>query len=130
MRTGNFFFIVDDDPDDQELFIEALKGIDERCEWVSTFNGEDAIEKLKNMNRLPDFIFLDLNMPRMNGKQFLAYIKNSGRFRDIPVIIYSTSSDERDRQETAQLGAIYFLQKPSRFDHLSKELKKILEGKA
>jgi CheY-like chemotaxis protein len=128
VRTGNFFFIVDDDPDDQELFIEALKGIDEFCEWESTFNGEEAIEKLKRMTRLPDFIFLDLNMPRMNGKQFLAYIKNSGRFQDIPVVIYSTSSDQKDMQETTDLGAVYFLQKPNRFDFLLRELEDIIKN--
>lgn len=126
MKTGNTFFIVDDDPDDQELFIEALQEIDESCKCITAFDGEEALEKLNDGMPQPDFIFLDLNMPRMNGKQFLAEIKSSEKIRHIPVIIYSTSSDKKDMQETAQLGAIYFLQKPNRFEELSKALGDII----
>ncbi|HMI79410.1 MAG TPA: response regulator [Ferruginibacter sp.] len=126
MKTGNTFFIVDDDPDDQELFIEALQEIDESCKCITAFDGEEALEKLNDGMPQPDFIFLDLNMPRMNGKQFLAEIKNNEKIKDIPVIIYSTSSDKKDMQETSELGAVHFLQKPNRFEELSKALGEII----
>lgn len=130
MKTGNVFFIVDDDPDDQELFIEALKKVDRTCTCVTAFNGEEALQKLdRGMLFLPDFIFLDLNMPRMNGKQFLSELKNNSEIRHIPVIIYSTSSEKNDILETTRLGASFFLQKPNRFEELSNALINIISGK-
>jgi Response regulator containing CheY-like receiver, AAA-type ATPase, and DNA-binding domains len=130
LKTGNVFFIVDDDPDDQELFIEALQGIDRSCKCITAFNGEEALQKLfRGMLHLPDFIFLDLNMPKMNGKQFLTEVKNNKDIRHIPVIIYSTSSEKNDIVETTRLGASFFLQKPNRFDELSIALTNILSGK-
>lgn len=129
MKTGNIYFIVDDDPDDQELFIEALQGIDKSCTCVTACNGEEALQKLVGTLILPDFIFLDLNMPKMNGKQFLSEMKNNNDIKDIPVIIYSTSSEKNDILETTRLGASFFLQKPNRFEELSRALTNIISGK-
>ena len=121
---------MDDDPDDQELFIEALKGLDEGCTCITAFNGQEARQKFSTeMYSLPDFIFLDLNMPRMNGKQFLAEIKKVKLIQDIPVIIYSTSIEKKDILDTIQLGAVYFLQKPNRFDDLKMALANIISRK-
>ncbi|HEX2683151.1 MAG TPA: response regulator [Ferruginibacter sp.] len=130
MKTGMLYFIVDDDQDDQELFIEALQELDDNCKCITAFNGKDALQKLRNgMTSLPDFIFLDLNMPLMNGKQFLAEIKQSGDIRNVPVIIYSTSTNTQDVLDTIQLGAVFFLQKPNRFEDLSKALSGIISRK-
>lgn len=123
------YFIVDDDPDDQELFVEALQGLDEFCKCETAFNGQDALDKLNAMPSAPDFIFLDLNMPRMNGKQFLAEIKKAKILKDIPVIIYSTSTDKKDILDTIELGAVYFLEKPNRFNDLTKALSNIISRK-
>ncbi len=125
---NKIFFIADDDPDDQELFLEALQLIDNFSDCVTAFNGQEALQKLLHgMKQLPDFIFLDLNMPGMNGKQCLAEIKKHTALQHIPVIIYSTSSDNKDIEETLQYGAAYYLQKPSRFDDLLVSLKKIID---
>lgn len=130
MKPGKLYFIVDDDPDDQELFIEALKELDELCTCITAFNGQEALQKLVNeVPSLPDFIFLDLNMPRMNGKQFLAEIKKIKTIQNIPVIIYSTSIEKTDILDTIQLGAVYFLQKPNRFDDLKMALANIISRK-
>ena len=127
METHKKFFIADDDPDDQELFIEALMEIDALCKCVTAFDGQEAINKLLNYAvYLPDFIFLDLNMPKMNGKECLAEIKKSNILKEIPVIIYSTSADKKDMHEAMQLGAVFFLQKPNRFEELSRALKHII----
>jgi CheY-like chemotaxis protein len=126
VKTGKLYFIVDDDQDDQELFIEALQALDENCQCVTAFNGQEALQKLKTLPQWPDFIFLDLNMPLMNGKQFLAEIKKLDDARDIPVIIYSTSTETKDVVETIQMGAVFFLQKPNRFEDLSKALSGII----
>jgi CheY-like chemotaxis protein len=129
VKPGNTYFIVDDDPDDQELFVEALQGLDEACNCVTAFNGQEALQKLNEIPSSPDFIFLDLNMPRMNGKQFLAEIKKIKTLRDIPVIIYSTSTDKKDILDTIELGAVYFLEKPNRFNDLTKALSNIISRK-
>ncbi len=127
MEMPKHFFIADDDPDDQELFIEALQGISKFCKCVTAFDGQEALQLL--MNRLlflPDFIFLDLNMPKINGKECLVEIKKNSLLKEIPVIIYSTSAEKKDKQETMQLGAVYFLQKPNSFAELSRALENIL----
>jgi len=127
VEAKKIFFIADDDQDDREIFIEALHGIDKYCKCITAFDGQEALLKLANgMTYLPDFIFLDLNMPRMNGKQCLVEIKKNKKLREIPVIIYSTSIDKKDIQETMELGAAFFLQKPNRFDELSRALANII----
>ena len=127
MEANKIFFIADDDPDDRELFIEALLGIDEHCKCVTAFDGQEALFKLTNeMDSLPDFIFLDLNMPKLNGRQCLIEIKKNDKLKHIPVIIYSTSAEKKDTQEAIQLGASFFLQKPNRFEELSRALANII----
>jgi CheY-like chemotaxis protein len=104
------FFIVDDDTDDQDLFIEAVNEVDGSIQCLSASDCEEALDLLKNRKiGLPDMIFLDLNMPRLNGKQCLAELKKQAHLKHIPVIIYSTSSERRDIEETSRLGAAHFL---------------------
>ena len=127
MEIHKKFFIADDDPDDQELFIEALLQIDAQCKCVTAFDGLEALNKLFSQTiHVPDFIFLDLNMPKMNGKECLVEIKKNNIFKEIPVIIYSTSADKKDMSEAMQLGAVFFLQKPNRFEELSRALLHII----
>jgi CheY-like chemotaxis protein len=61
-------------------------------------------------------------MPRLNGKQCLAALKREMHLKDIPVVIYSTSSERRDIEETARLGAVHFLRKPNKFEELCREV--------
>jgi len=123
MKQKRTFFIVDDDIDDQDLFIEAVNEVDDSIECMSASNCEEALDLLKNKKiGMPDMIFLDLNMPRLNGKQCLAELKKEAHLADIPVIIYSTSSEKRDIEETSRLGAAHFLTKPNKFEELCKAI--------
>lgn len=123
MMTKRTLFIVDDDIDDQDLFIEAVNEVDTSIQCMSASSCEEALDLLKNKKvSLPDIIFLDLNMPRLNGKQCLAELKKQAHLRHIPVIIYSTSSERRDIEETTRLGAAHFLTKPNKFEELCKAL--------
>jgi CheY-like chemotaxis protein len=123
MLKKKTFFIVDDDIDDQELFVEAVSEVDNSIACISVSNGEEALDVLRNRKiELPDIIFLDLNMPRLSGKQCLAELKREKHLKDIPVIIYSTSSERRDIEETTRLGAAHFLTKPNKFDELCREV--------
>lgn len=129
MRQNRLFFIVDDDPDDQELFMEAVGAVDDSVRCIAISECEEALDLLKNRKtELPDVIFLDLNMPRVNGKQCLVELKKQSHLRDIPVIIYSTSSEKRDIEETARLGAVHFLTKPNKFEELCKALTYVLSN--
>ncbi len=118
MEDKKTFMIVDDDSDDCSFFCEAVTEIDAGVQCVVAVNGEDALLKLREMNTLPDFLFLDLNMPRMSGRQCLTELKKDLRLKDIPVIIFTTSSSQRDIDDTKKLGASYFLTKPSDFHSL------------
>lgn len=122
MSKQRTFFIVDDDLDDQELFIEAVGEVDGTIKCLTCSDCEQALDLLKSFNVVPDMIFLDLNMPRLNGKQCLVELKKMAHLRNIPVIIYSTSSEKKDIDETSKLGAAYFLTKPNKFEELCKAL--------
>jgi CheY-like chemotaxis protein len=127
VKNKRIFFIVDDDPDDQEIFINAIHSVEEFCVCNGAFNGEDAIRQLSELYvELPELIFLDLNMPKMDGKQCLAKIKALKKLQNIPVIIYSTSADKKEIAATYELGASFFLQKPNRFEELYKAVEKII----
>ena len=119
--------IIDDDVEDQEIFLEALKEVDTTIVCYTAMSGDEAFKRLEtDVVMLPDLIFLDLNMPKQNGKQVLKEIKNNRQFKHIPVIMYSTSFAPRDIDEIKQVGAIHHLLKPSRFDDLCHALSYIL----
>jgi len=125
MKSGRTIFLVDDDLDDQEIFVLALDEIDPTFACVSAKNGLEAMEKLKDPTFRPEFIFLDLNMPRMNGIQCLLEIKKDPALRDIPVVIYTTSSESRHKEETLALGATAYMTKPPGIEELVTSLQKI-----
>jgi CheY-like chemotaxis protein len=84
--------IADDDEDDRLLFCEAVKEIEPSAECFTAINGEDALEKLRSgLQQLPDYIFLDLNMPRMNGFRCFEELKQDDKLKDMPVVIFSTT---------------------------------------
>lgn len=129
MKKNLTVFIIDDDEDDKEMFCEVVTDISNVNRCLSASNGQEALQSLQNSHALPDFIFLDLNMPRMNGKQCLVQLKKIERLAPIPVIIYSTSKVEADKEETKELGADYFLTKPSSTKVLKKELEFVFSKK-
>lgn len=125
--TYKMLLIIDDDAEDQEIFMEAVREVDARIHCVTALSGENAFSKLESgAVTLPDIIFLDMNMPKLNGKQVLKEIKKHDVLAGIPVIMYSTSFAPRDIEEVKQLGAVYHLLKPSRFDDLCAALKRLL----
>lgn len=113
MKDKTKLLIVDDDADDRQLFIEAVKDFDEDIECMSAKDGKHALDLLNDPDiSLPDFIFLDLRMPRFNGKRCLLEIKKNERLKEIPVIIYTTSRELEDSKELAEMGAVHFISKP------------------
>ena len=126
LKKSKTYLIVDDDIDDQQFLVEALVENNPDCRCITASNGQEAITNLvESLVPLPDVIFLDLNMPILNGKQFLVLIKQIYSFQHIPVIIYSTTSSKQEMQEMNKLGAYYFLIKTHSFKALREELASI-----
>lgn len=116
---------VDDDQEDREFFCEALREIDPSITCLIAGSGMEAFSLLQNQTPLPDYIFLDINMPMMDGKQCLKILKGVAEFEAIPVIMYSTSTDTREIRECYKLGAEDFLIKPHSFEKLVNDLTSI-----
>lgn len=121
--------IADDDEDDKEMFIEVVADINASINCVKAANGSDALQILKKEEPVPDFIFLDLNMPRVNGRQCLELLKKDEKLSSIPVIIYTTSRSSEDKEDVKKLGAVHFITKPSSMIALRKELEAVLSKK-
>ena len=119
--------LVDDDLDDIDFFQEALHEIDSRIQLHSAKNGLSALEFLRKTQTItPNLIFLDINMPEMNGWQCLKELKNTPVLKQIPVIMYSTSATKMDQQKASSLGAVGIYQKPERFEELKHLLKNVI----
>lgn len=124
----NKIFLVDDDVDDQLVFKEAIELINPSLQCDTATNGKIALDKLKLSTSLPDIIFLDLNMPIMNGFDFLIQIKKENALSKIPVGIFTTSNILRDKELTIEFGAQFFITKPNDFQVLRKKLQQILSA--
>jgi CheY-like chemotaxis protein len=120
-------FLIDDDHDDREIFEESLLSLNAAVKYEEACNGKEAVERLNAPEfQKPDLIFLDINMPIMDGWQFLKHIKQDENFSDIPVIIYSTSSSPQDKALAMQHGASEFITKPYSLAGLRQELEKTI----
>lgn len=121
-------FLIDDDEDDREIFEMALGVADSSCTFISAKNGVEALKHFEqDPGFIPDFIFIDLNMPYMTGKECLAAIKQVPRLTGIPAIIYTTSSYNKDAEDAKTLGAAHFLVKPASISALTSAIGTILE---
>ncbi|HUQ66581.1 MAG TPA: response regulator [Flavitalea sp.] len=128
MNNVRSCFLIDDDIDDHEIFAMAIHEVDQSIDLRSAIDCEEGLNELKNnISFVPDYIFLDINMPRMNGLQCLPEIKKLPHLQDAKVIMYSTSSDDNIKQTTRQLGADEFLVKPGRVGLLVNQLHRILQ---
>ncbi len=112
MLASKVIYIIDDDRDDQDFLIEVLIEIDSTFQCFTANNGQEGLQKLNNgLIPFPSLIFLDLNMPRFNGRRFLNEIKEDAHFASIPVIIYSTSLYQKDKDELKTMGVVAYVEK-------------------
>jgi len=129
MPVSRRIFLIDDDPDDQDIFIMTLRDINKEMVCETADNGVKAIEKLNSAGYpVPDFIFIDFNMPKMNGLDCLKIIRATDKFRNSKVIMYSTTSESRMVVLSKKLGADDFLMKPSGLEELKNRLTGILSN--
>jgi CheY-like chemotaxis protein len=111
---------VDDDQDDLLLISEAFLKYAQKLRVVHAHNGREGwqvLHKMKEERSLPCLVIMDINMPVMNGKEALEKIKSCPEFKDLPIVLFSTSSNERDQQFARKWGAD-FITKPSNYQDL------------
>ncbi len=117
--------LADDDEADRILFKEAFEEMEIEINFQSVNDGVQLMNHLdKKDTPLPDFLFLDINMPRKNGLECLKEIRSNNLYKDVPVAIYSTSASDRDVEEAFQNGATVYIQKPTDFNGLITVLKR------
>jgi CheY-like chemotaxis protein len=120
MNSKNPIVIVDDDSDDRGLIKDAFFENNADKDFVLLESADILLEFLKaaEESKLPSLILLDLNMPGKDGREALNEIKKNAKFRHIPVIVFSTSSLDKDRIVSYELGANCFLTKPSSYNEM------------
>ena len=122
--------LIDDDIDDQEIFLTAIKRVSASVNCIALDDATNALQKLIVKDLSPDVIFLDLNMPVMHGQEFLREIKKNEALKNIPVIIFSTASHSTTIQRTKELGAHDFITKPGKFEELVQVLEPFFSTQA
>lgn len=113
--------LIDDDEDDQALFCEAVKLIAPGIQCDVASNGKDGLTLLETTSSLQGVVFLDINMPVLDGHETLKGIRTTPRLSALPVIIYSTSNNLTDINSFMALGAGYII-KPNSFEELVAKL--------
>jgi two-component system, response regulator len=118
-----YILLVEDNPDDQVLTIRGLKKANILNEIVVANNGEEALDYLfgtgayagRDLSIMPEVILLDLRMPKIDGLEVLKRIRANERTKFLPVVILTSSKEERDLVESYKLGANSYIQKPVDF---------------
>ena len=118
--------IIDDDPDDQEIFLMCVQEINNSIHCLTCNTGVDAISMFESdLSYIPEFIFIDVNMPKMNGITCLGILKNVERLKHSKFFMYSTSADRSALEDSRKLGANDFIIKPVRKAELKERLASI-----
>jgi CheY-like chemotaxis protein len=119
--------LVEDDQDDIDLMQDSLNDNQIKFSMEVIRQGDKVIPYLESCKNFPDVILLDLNLPKMHGKEILTHIKSSSAFQKIPVAILTTSSARDDIQFCLKAGANSFLTKPSTVDGFNETIAAIVE---
>jgi CheY-like chemotaxis protein len=119
---------VDDDSDDLQLLHETLKDTREDFEVIEAHNGKQAIDmlhRLRNDGTQPCLIILDINMPVLNGKETLSLIKKDEGLKNIPVVVFTTSGSDSDKNFCGVHG-VEMVTKPPNFQNFKNVVQKLL----
>jgi CheY-like chemotaxis protein len=117
---------IDDDPDDTEFFYEAFRSVSPEAKCLVANDGLAALKILRS-DSMPEIIFLDINMPKMSGREVLIQIKKNYKWSQIPIIIYSTTILPREAADYKNLGALDVVKKLAKFKDLCDALQVILK---
>ncbi|MBF0694410.1 MAG: response regulator [Flavobacterium sp.] len=131
LNHGIFHILLaDDDPDDRQFFAEAISELKMEHKVTLFHEGKELMDYLNGPERendnVPHILFLDLNMPGKTGFECLTEIRQNPMYRDLAVAIYSTSSSEKDIEESFIGGANIYIKKPNDFATLKKVIKDVV----
>jgi CheY-like chemotaxis protein len=118
--------LIEDDSIEVMKFNRVLNNLVLQHEIIEANNGEEALELLKEKNVQPDIIVLDLNMPKLNGIEFLSILKNDAVLKYIPAIILTTSNNHKDMLECYKIGIAGYILKPLKYEDYIDRIQKLL----
>ena len=116
--------LVDDDQEEYEFITSAFENLTVNAEVVQVQDCSDVAETIRSHN--PDMVFIDINMPSINGIDCLKSVRADSRFENLPIIIYSTSNNVSDIQDSFNHKANLYVVKPNTFNKLTASLQKVL----
>lgn len=118
--------LIEDDTIEVMKFIKVMETLGEKHQIIESKNGEEALEILHNTKQLPDIIILDLNMPKVNGVEFLASLKEDDILKYIPAIVLTTSNNPKDIMECYKIGIAGYILKPLKYEDYVTRINKVL----
>ncbi len=126
MPLPMFILSIEDDADDVDLLKEAFidNGVEIEMEVVKS--GDKAISHLEKGKKLPDVIVMDLNLPKLHGKEILMQLKSHPKFKNIPLVILTTSSAKEDSKFCLENGADTFITKPATVEGFNRAVRQII----
>ncbi|RNC89652.1 MAG: response regulator [Allomuricauda sp.] len=119
--------LIEDDMIETMKFQRAISKLDAKHTLVEAKNGEEALNQLQSSNVMPDIILLDLNMPLMNGIEFLNELKSHETIKYLPTIILTTSENREDLLECYKIGIAGYILKPLKYEDYESKIKRVLE---
>ena len=119
-------FYTDDDADDLEFFTEVTSSIGDHLNLVTQNSGTKLLYDLENPPPNPHILFLDLNMPGVSGFDVLQQLRSTEVHKNLPIVIFSTSNDEKTIAKSRELGASFYISKPNDFSLLKKTIQHAL----
>lgn len=129
MEPVHRILCIDDDKDDLGILKEAFASLQKPIEIVEACNGEEGVDELNKLDeagKTPCLVILDINMPKMDGREAVNTIKGIDKFKDIPLIVFSTSSSPLDKMFFTRKNINYYT-KPTNFPNLKKMVSEFLE---
>jgi len=127
MKNNLTILLLEDDKIEVMKLNRVFSKLEYQHKIIEAKNGEEALSILKKKDRLPDIILLDLNMPKLNGLEFLNILKNENMLRYIPTIILTTSNNPKDVLECYKIGIAGYIIKPLKFNDYVALIKKVLD---
>lgn len=124
--TSLKILLIEDDTIEVMKLKRAIAKLGMQHKLIEATNGEEALRMLKDKNVLPDIIFLDLNMPKINGIEFLKILKQDAVLRFLPTIMLTTSSNRRDIHACYDIGVAGYIIKPLKYDDYVAKIEKAL----
>ncbi|MBJ2175405.1 response regulator [Aureibaculum sp. A20] len=118
--------LIEDDLIEVMKFKRAISSLDLNHQVIEANNGEDALKILEEKDNIPDIILLDLNMPKINGIEFLSILKKDSTLKYVPTVILTTSSNQRDLLACYEIGIAGYVLKPLKYEEYVVKIEKLL----